>query len=610
MLKHASIAGQPGDGKYAQTFITGNFYGVVELAGDPAKVSLELGRNVVSKIEEIISQKPEISPNDIVQIVKQDVGGDIKISILVAFVLGQKLILATSGDVFAKVFRRGNIINLSLANVSGNLLEDDLLILGTESLLKGINLQDINSMPDKSPDIVRDSVLPKIEQQGQDQSVAGLILKLDIQPEKIEPEAQQVAPPPDWGKKSKGSAFFQSLTRFIPTKQNISYIKEAREKGFESAPQRKTLYLVVVAFVILLSGIAFQLRSRSLEMQNQNITNIEKSANDGIEASGKLIGLNDQLARESLTQKRQEIVSEIEKNFGTDWKNLKSKEGDKLRSIVGKLDKEIARAANINKISKLTDFYDFSLLKAKPVITSAQLHEGLMVTLDSENGSVYSLKTENKSGTIVGGGDFKQNNFIDFAGDNLFVYTPTGVRRKDLTTNGSFKTVTKNATSSGKIAAFASFGGNLYLLDPDNNQIWKYQGTEEGNFLPAVPYIQPGLNLDLSDSKGIVIDGFAYVFNSERILKFSSGAPESFELKSLASPIGSIDSLFASEEAKNIYIWDATNNRIVFVDKEGLYQAQYQLPTVKNGEKAIVLADEKLKKILLVSGDKVYGINF
>lgn len=593
MLLHASIAGQPENGIYAQTLISGNFFVVFNLLGPADKVDLELGRNVVSKIEEVIAQTPEISPAELIEIIKHDVGAEISLSLLAAFISGQKLLLATVGKTGVKIVRKGAVITLSGSGVSGNLLQNDLAILGTEALLLKINFPEIASQKGKNPEEIKEFLMAQVEEKGDGPEVAGLIVKLDL-----------AAPvqPPGWG----------GLARFVPNKKHILYLKTVREKGFESAPSKKALYLVGVAFVILVSVVAFQLRSRSLEVQNQSIAAVEKAANEGIASSGKLIGLNDQMARESLVSKKAEIVSEIEKNFGADWKNLKSNEGKRLLAIVAKIDAEIARAAHITNVPKPATFYDFSFLKAKPGISSAALHEGLMVALDFENGSIYSLGTDNKSGQIVGGGDFKKNSFVDFAGDNLFVYSPSGIRKKDMSTNSSLKLAAKNASSSGEIAAMASFGGNLYLLDPENNQIWKYPGTEEGGFASPVPYIQPGLNLDLSDALGMTIDGFIYVFDKDIIWKFASGAPEEFKLKSLAASLGSINSVFASEEAKNIYIWDGTRKRIIIVNKEGLYQAQYQISGTRGqglGTSTIILADEKLKKIFLVSGDKVYGID-
>lgn len=605
MLLHASIAGQPENGVYAQTLISGNFLVVFNLSGPADKVDLELGRNVVSKIEEVIAQTPEIAPAELIEIIKHDVGAEISLSLLAAFISGQKLLLATVGKTGVKIVRKGAVITLSGSGVSGNLLQDDLAILGTEALLLKINFPEIVLQKEKNPEEIKEFLMAQVEEKGDGPEVAGLIVKLDL--EKVEDVAEPepvAAPiqPPGWG----------GLARFVPNKKHILYLKTVREKGFESAPPKKVLYLVGVAFVILVSVVAFQLRSRSLEVQNQSIVAVEKAANEGIASSGKLIGLNDQMARESLVSKKAEIVSEIEKNFGADWKNLKSNEGKRLLAIVAKIDAEIARAAHITNVPKPATFYDFSFLKAKPGISSAALHEGLMVALDFENGSIYSLGTDNKSGQIVGGGDFKENSFVDFAGDSLFVYSPFGIRKKDMSTNSSLKLATKNASSSGEIAAMASFGGNLYLLDPSNNQIWKYLGTEEGGFASPVPYVQPGLNLDLSGALGMTIDGFIYVFDKDIIWKFASGAPEELKLKSLAAPLGSINSVFASEEAKNIYIWDGTDNRIIVVNKEGVYQAQYQISGTRGqglGTSTIILADEKLKKIFLVSGEKVYGID-
>ncbi len=635
MLSHAAIAGSSGEGVYAQTIVSGNFFIVLLLLGDKERVNLEIGRDSVTKIEEAISQNPQVSPKELAISIREQLGSDISLSLVVANIVENNLSLATLGSCGTKLIRKGKIINLTAPTLSGTLSQDDVIVLGTEKLMSKINFSELTNQSNKNPTEIRDALLPNLEGEHESPDICGLVLKFDqvVETEvpkasieqndmpqkseesgtKIEEEATSVeeplpTTPPNWGKISKVSGIFSGLTKLVPTKENIMYLKQAREKGFESAPPKKTLYLVLIAFVTLLSVIAFQLRSRSLEVQTQNVARIQAEANESLEASGKLIGLNDQLARQSLVDKKKEIVSEIERDFGSDWKNLKSKEGDQLRAIVAKYDQEIARAGNINSVP-LTTFYDFSLLKPNPNITSAKLHDGTIMALDGKNGSVYSLGTSNKSGTIVAGGNFKSNSLVDFYSDNLYVHDSSGIKKKDLTTSGGFKTIAKDASSSGEITAMSSFGGNLYLLDPGNSQVWKYQGTEEGGFGEPVPYIQPGTNLDLLEANGMEIDGFIYVFEPNAVWKFASGAPEQLELKSLPSPIGSFNSMYSSDEEKNIYIWDAMNNRVVVVNKEGLYQAQYQLPTIKNAEKAIILADEEEKKIFLVSGSKVYGIN-
>lgn len=610
MLSHAAISGSPEEGIYAQTLISGNFYCVVFLKAD-----LELGRNTVSKIEEIVSQSPQISPLELGQMIKEDIGEGAELALLIAFISGQKLILSAQGKVSAKLFRDGKIINLTAEKLSGNFLTGDLAIFGTEGLFSKLDLSEIAKLGDKSASEVNDIILPKIEEAGDGPSVAGLILKINLEPEK-DPEPPEenetvekvLEGPPTWAKKRTFPAVFGKLSKFVPSRKNILYLKQAREQGFEAPASKKTLYLAAIAFVILVSVIAFQLRSRSLELASENVDRIAKEVDLGIKSSGKLIGLNDQMARESLTAKKGEIVSLIEKDFGTEWKTSDSREGKRLREIVAKLDAEIARAAHINIVAKPEVYFDYSLLKPKPKISSAVLHDGKIIALDLENGSIFSLLTDGKSGSIVGGGNFGKNSKVDFSGDNLLVYTGGEVRKKDLTTNGAFKTVAKNATGSGEISAMSSFAGNVYLLDKAESQIWKLQGTEEGGFNSGVPYVQPGVELDLSGAKGMTIDGFIYVFDGDKIWKFASGAPEQFELKSLAAPISRIDSVFSSDQAKNIYIWDGESSRITVVNKEGLYLAQYQLPEIKNGASAIVLADEEQKKIFLISGEKVFGI--
>lgn len=631
MLSHAFLSGNPGNGIYAQALVAGNFFVVLQLSGEESKVNLELGRDTVSKIEEVISQTPEILPTELAKIVKSDLGEEIELSMLAAFVAGQKIILSCQGQVEAKLFRKGKIVNLTGNDLSGNLLQGDLLILATEALLSKMELREISGFEDKSPAEINDILLPRIEQEGDGPDVAGIILKLDLEneisdeqstasesveiagendkkdfseipPNKIESETSIVQEP------KKTPEIFQKISRFLPSKNKILYLRQSNSQEFANTPPKKTLYLVVIVFVIFISFVAFQLRSRSLEVASQAATNVEKGVNEGISSASNLFGLNDSLAKETLEQKRAEIVSQIEKDFGNDWKNLKTPEGKRIILAISRLDEAIAKASHINLVSNPEIFYDFSLLKPEPEIVSAQLHDGVIIALDKKNGSVFSLGTENKSGSIVGGGDFKSNSYLDFSGDNIFVFKSPAIYKKDLTSNASFKKTVNEASDSGKISGLASFGGNVYLLDTQKNQVWKFMGTEEGSLNPPVPYIQPGVNIDLSQATGLAIDGYVYVPTGKTIWKFASGAPEELKIENLPTGIKSIGSLYASEEGKNIYLWDGENNRIVVIDKEGKYKAQYQLPIMDAKNNTIILADEKQKKIFLISGEKVYGI--
>lgn len=360
-----------------------------------------------------------------------------------------------------------------------------------------------------------------------------------------------------------------------------------------SRPSRRLLYFVLIILVTLISVVSFQLRSKNLENQNQKEQIIEKQARDGLDAAQKLTGLNDNLARQTLNQ--------VKSNFLNQTKDLNSK---RLKNILAEIDKQLAVVGHVYQFSNLEVFSDFSLLRAEAKITAAGLHGNRIVALDSNNGAVYSLGTKSKTVAIINGQDnFKNHASVDFSQDKGYVFTGNGIYFLSLATPGSPKQIIKSSDKWGEILSLKNFAANLYLLDKTNSQIWKYQGTDFG--LGEInPYLRVG-GVDFSRVMDWAIDGSVWILSkSGNLVKLSGGYPEDFNISGLDNSLQNPSSLFITDETNNVYILD--QNRVVILDKKGVYQAQYLL--TKN-DFNLILADETVKKVFLFSGSKVYSFD-
>lgn len=255
MIEHTAFAGPPQDGIYSQTLTLGNFFIVVSLVGD---ANLELGHNLLTKIEETINQTPQISASELVKLQVEGFGAGPKLNLLVARIENDHISLAGCGDVSAKLTRRGQIINLfSGVGVAGKLSPQDFLILATTQYFS-----------DPSPE---------------DPLVAALEIKFN-----------QPLPAP-------------SLDLPIPQPIHVQH------------PSRKILYVSLIFLITLISLIVFQLRSRSLENQAQAIQSINGQIQENLSSARKLSGLNNQIARDLLIQTRQKVVSQATEVFGKNY---------------------------------------------------------------------------------------------------------------------------------------------------------------------------------------------------------------------------------------------------------------------------------------------------
>lgn len=542
MLSHTAISGIPKVGIYSQTLVLGDFFFVLSLYGEG--VNLELGRNTLSKIEEIVSQTPTISPNELVEMQKEEYVNGIKLNILVAKIDGQRLSLAGFGDVLAKLTRDGKIVNLfSAAPISGHLLHDDSLVLGTKQS-ESVNFDAPTS---------------------DDPHVGAIQIKISLQ-----------------------------------ENQPTVFLRPLRNLNAPAKFSRKLLYLILIILIFLISTIAFQLRSKVLEQREKASQNLERQVNDGLNSAQKLAGLNDAIAHDVLLQTRQDFISQAQQSFSN---NLPPK----LQKLLAKLDKEISLTSRLYNLSSLDLFYDFSLLKSGAQISSAVLHKGEVVALDSKNGTTLSLNLNTKGTTlIIGSNDLKNSQYIDFSGNQIYTWGPNGIFSIDRSTSlATIKNIIPASPKWGSVKDVKVFVGNIYLLDSQNNQIWKYQNTDLG-FGEITNYLNRGTLLDFSNVFAMAIDGSINVLTTTgNLAKFSSGSSEPFKIAGLDPAFKNPVSFFTSDDVANIYILDNGGKRVVVLNKKGAYVGQYLLPDPKN----IILADENLKKVFLISGSKVYSFN-
>lgn len=582
MLDHAAISGQATAGSYSQTLISGDYYFVLSLTGPEDQVNLKLGHDTIAKIEELLGQTSNIHPKELVESLSAQFENGVKLNLLAAKIAANKLTLAPYGQVYAKLFRQGKIIDLSNKFITGPIHPGDLLVLSTAALPPTLD-------PNPPVTEIRDSLLLDIESKTVPNFTAILVRAGET--EEIEESTEDVIEPPAPESVINPSSPKNPINIFLRRPSSRSPDNDQGKVG-----PRRVLYFSLIAFVILISLIAFQLRSRALESRVNNINQLKQQVADGLSSAQKLQGLNDALARDNLLQTKTDFETKAAADFGPDWKKEPA-----LKSLDDSLISQIANVSHIYPVSSLDTYYDFSLLKANSNIVSAELHQGEIVALDQTNGSLYSLNLANKGAAIItGGSDFKTSQTIDFSGDNIFSLTSVGIYQTNRSVSpATNKLIIKPDTKWGNIKSLKTFGGNLYLLDPQNTMIWKYLATDLG-FADLAPYLKTGLSLDFSKVQTFAIDGYIYIISKTgSLVRFAQGNPDDFNITGLDSPLSNSTAIYVSDETQNIYVLDNNGTRLVVMDKKGVYQAQYQLPSPANSQ--IILVSESAKKVFLIS---------
>ncbi len=150
-----------------------------------------------------------------------------------------------------------------------------------------------------------------------------------------------------------------------------------------------------------------------------------------------------------------------------------------------------------------------------------------------------------------------------------------------------------------------TFGKYAYILDPVENQIWKYE-RQRAQYAPAIAYNQ---GADLSRAISIAIDGAIYVLSDDgTIQKIFRGVKADYAFRELPSTpfLGKNLKLFTSPEHEFLYVLDPDNARILIFTK-GEQFATYKKQVifeVANAKDFVI--DDAGQKVNILTKDKIY----
>jgi hypothetical protein len=150
---------------------------------------------------------------------------------------------------------------------------------------------------------------------------------------------------------------------------------------------------------------------------------------------------------------------------------------------------------------------------------------------------------------------------------------------------------------NAKISGLSTYLTYIYLVDSQNNKIYRYPRAE-GGFGANISWLKD--NLDLKNTSGIAIDENVYLVDGGQILKLFKGAKQEFNPESSATPIN-FNKVFTDSETSSLYVLDIGNGRLVKFAKTGEIISQYYSPEI---EKAVnFTADEKNNKAYFITSD-------
>ncbi|MBN1168964.1 hypothetical protein JXA63_03685 [Candidatus Woesebacteria bacterium] len=528
--------------------------------------------------------------------------GDLDIEIAIAVFINGIVYCVVNGGSFVYLFRKGVLVKIiegrdSIVSASGRPDTGDMLVVGSGDLRKNVSTTLlVEALAKKDLDDIAEAIIPSIRSLD-DSSRSGAVFiqfneKEDIEPvanstedhrEDLAQASDQVLKPDQKQPLSKKTSIVERLLSKLAS-QSIRI--KGREVDEAVSKRRRTAVSVgSILLILLIVSIVFGIRTKQKRDRRALFEDTISEAEHFLDEAIDLYELNPVRSRELFNQSKEKVAILLEKEITyPEVYDLQNKISENESKILGeyRIEPEL--------------YLDLALLSEGFSGSSLSSSDELMLVLDGQNERLVSIEIRNKSTDIIAGDEeLDSPKIAAIYVDRFFVLEKGKVYEVSLDEK---EVVEEGFSDDDLISAFA---GNIYVLTKKDSQIWRIAGSDEG-FSDKSEWLSEGIEPDFLSATSMAIDGNIWVLNNDgEILRFSLGNEINFDVEGLFPPLDSGVSIFTDEESNYLYILEPEDKRIVVLDKEGEYVAQYISDSLGEG-KSVIVSESERKAIVLTGG--------
>lgn len=611
-ITSAKITGNPGPLGWAQVHEfkpedeeklakRGHLFAVIAVVNKEGEGNpVTAGRELLSRFHEEYYGKLETSTfealkNAVKKVIEEfsETWGNIEIAAI--SVLDEVIYSVAAGGGQINIYREGNLAKIleslkeGVVAASGYSKNKDTLILGTRpfftTLPAGVLKASLEG-PDFQASI--ESLAPNVHSSPDSGSIAAVFVKFE--------EANDLSVGLGISSKSvllagrMGNKLTEGLKGLMGKISKGIERRIPERKIFVKEEKKTTFSVGAILLVILLISIGFGIKEKERKRLKSRYEGRLIEAKANFEEANKLLTVDAKRARELYGQSLEEVNRLLSEN-------ISDKELSALEKNLKENEKEILGVYR----PEAGLFMDLSLLssgfKSDQIVSSGKT----IYVFDKAGKKVAAIAVGTKKTQIVAGaealGEITQ---IAAYEETIYGLGPDGVYKI-----GEKKEKVIDKSWEGDVF-LAVYAGNLYLLDKQASEIWRYPGVE-GKFSAKQNWLAPGITLNFSKVTDIILDGNVWLlFEPFKITKLSLGSPQRFIPSGIFPELTKAEAVYSNEELKYLYVLDKEGKRVVVLDKNGDYQAQYV--SEKINEAINLVVSETEKQIILLTGDKLYSI--
>ena len=575
---------------------------------DQTQDPYERFETALKEVNAIIAESREILPN-------KNLG---RINAVIGFLSGKELHLTQSGEAEAYLVRKGAIttvteglatddsaVDIFINIASGKVENRDKLIFGTERLLRYATKNELIKIfsPNKEIGLSLEELDEIIVLEGaQTTGILALDTVTEATAARTEPEI------------SRGEGRLADITKHL--NRGIGWIRDKIPEGTKLPGGGKLKFdknyvilgFLVVVILILLS-VSWSLGGQRNSVKLEEVRAALESVQTNIDMAKTRRNIGDKPQAYSHLEEAEVVATDLVKSgLAIEEADIKIAE---IKTLRDELD-------NIQRYTNITALSDISTINPEVSLVGIEDFHGRKVTYDSS--SLYDTALD----TVAGSTELDAVSVVRtgryFADRDAVVFITADskvIEWRDGETS-IVDTDDENWKSGIDVATYSKY---IYLLDPTNNQIWKYPRNRD-NYGSATGYNE---SADLTKTVSISIDGDLWILVNDNdgdmgndIIRIRKGEKKALQITDLPAEVWqNPKKIYTNENLKFVYVLDQNAKRILRFYKDPpeagtesralTYNRQYLFEDLE--EVRDFWIDSSEQKLYVVDSQKVYEVN-
>uniref|UniRef100_A0A832DRS2 PPM-type phosphatase domain-containing protein n=1 Tax=candidate division WWE3 bacterium TaxID=2053526 RepID=A0A832DRS2_UNCKA len=354
--------------------------------------------------------------------------------------------------------------------------------------------------------------------------------------------------------------------------------------------------VIGILVLVLAISVIYTIWEQSQKIRAAEFERLLTEAVQSLDEAGGLVGLSNERAKELVDEAR------------TDLERARGLFPDAIE-----IDPLLVQAIDLfNAIEKITPIgeeqlvYDLNLQAPDAQGLAITGAGSIVYALEGKRGAIFALDFSGELPSAAVLGEGRIAGALEAVAESGYLYLRGAEHFYRINTADSAVDEPIRFDRFSKAIALDTYLGNVYLLTPEDEQVYKFWNLPAG-YSKEVSWVKEAL--PMAGAVDLAIDGEVWLLKSDgQLVRLAAGKQEPFVISNLSTPFKESIKIFTRPGMKYLYVLDRGEKRVVVLEKSGNFYRQFKGDVLSDAKDLWVSGDEKTLYIL--AGSKIYKIGF